>query len=95
MEPKLFNCTIGNFHKGSEVGRIHVSLPKVAGFPVFVEQKVGWIFVVLVQVVLNAASFFARDGNELFQLSFNEVNFVGVGEDVAGDGELGHGYFVG
>jgi DNA-binding transcriptional LysR family regulator len=35
----------------------HVDLPQLTGFPVLVKHKVGWVFVVLMQIVLQAALF--------------------------------------
>lgn len=68
----------------------HVRLPEVAGFPVLIKQKTGRILVVLMQIVLQATSFSASDGDELFQLGFHQGDLIGLGFDVGHDGEFRH-----
>jgi len=44
-------------------------LPQLAGFPVFVKHKVGWIFIDVMQIVLQAALYSTGDIDQLFELS--------------------------
>ena len=68
----------------------HVGLPQVPALPVFVEHEVGRIVVVLVQVVVDAALFGARDIYQFQQLGLDQVDHVRVGLDVGDDSEMGH-----
>lgn len=68
VENNFFNCAFGCRHIVLKVLVIHVGLPKFTGFPVFIEKKVGRVFVVLMQVVINTSFFSACDINQ-FQSS--------------------------
>jgi hypothetical protein len=45
----------------------HVRLPKFTGFPVLIKQEVSGVFIVLVQIVIDATLFGAGDINQLFK----------------------------
>ena len=72
------------------MGSIHVVLPEFTRFPVFVEQEVGGVLVVLMKIVLNAAFFRPRDRDQFLQLGFDQIDLVGIRKDVRNDGEFRH-----
>jgi hypothetical protein len=50
----------------------------------------GRIFVVLVQIVIDAALFGARYGDEFFELCLYQIDFVGLGLNIGDNGQLCH-----
>ena len=67
-----------------------MGLPQLATFPILIEQEVRRIFIVLMQVVIDAAFFGPSDVDQFEKLSLHQVDLVGVGFDVGNDGQLGH-----
>ncbi len=67
-----------------------MSLPKISAFPVFVENEMSRVIVVLVQVVVDATFFRPGDVDELGEFCFDKVDLAGVGFDVGDNGQLGH-----
>ncbi len=66
---------------------VHVVLPEFAGFPDFVEEEDGGVFIVLVKVVLNAAGFRESGGNEASEACFDAIDLIGFGFDLCDDDE--------
>lgn len=65
--------------------RTHMILPHLAGRPVFKEHEVGRVLIVLVQVVLNAASFKSGDVDQLFKFTLHQLDLTGFRFDVGND----------
>ena len=65
------------------MGSIHVCLPEFTRFPVLVEQEVGGVFVVLMEVVLDAPLFGARDRDQLLKLGLDQIDLIGIGAERA------------
>ena len=59
-----------------------------AGFPFFVEQEMGGILVILMQIVLNATFFAPRDRDQFFQFRFDQIDRIGMCLDVGNNGDL-------
>ncbi len=92
VEGDCFDSTLGGYHEISEMLVFHVLLPAFAGFPVFEEEKMGRVFFVLVEIVVEAAFLGASGLNEVQEFRFDQVNLIGLGVDIADDGEFGHGF---
>ena len=72
----------------------HVSEPMGFGFPYFVEEECGRIFVGLVEGVLDTAWIFAGRSDKVFEDSFKIIDAIGFGggngdNDVRGGGHGG------
>jgi hypothetical protein len=65
------------------------------GGPVFVEEKFSGVFRRLVQVVVEAAGFFARGGDEADESFLQFFCFAGFGLEGGDDGDSFHGGFFG
>jgi len=82
VQDKGLYSALSGGHVGGEMWRIHVSLPKFSAFPVFIEDKKAGVFVVFMQIVVDAALFCAGDVYQLFQLCFDERFFARCGGDL-------------
>ncbi len=64
---------------------VHVDLPELTRFPVFIEHEVSRVLIVLMAVVIDAARFRECRLDELEQLCFDKVDLVGLGVDICDD----------
>ena len=85
MEGEGCNRSIGRCHIVLQVLVVHVRLPEFTRFPVLVEQEMSRIFIVLVQIVTNAAIFRAGEFDKLFKFSLYQVNCVCFRFDICND----------
>lgn len=72
------------------MGTVGVVLPQFTRRPVFIEEKVRGVLVILVQVVLKAPVFRYRRRYEPLQLRQDEFLLARIGRDAGNDGEFGH-----
>jgi|GEM_PF-3429243 len=75
-------------HVVSQMLVAHVRLPQFACFLVLIEHKMRRVHFVLVQVVVDTASFRERRLNEFEKLWFHEVDLPRPSVDVGNDSEL-------
>ena len=61
VEGYVFDLAVASGLKRLDVVGFHVVLPELSGFPILIEEKVVGIFVILVEVVLEA-TFFLEGG---------------------------------
>lgn len=88
IDGEAFEGAVGGCDEIRQVFVVHVDLPEFAGFPVFIEHEVRGVVVVLVHVVVDAAFLRECRFDELFELCFHKVDFVGLGVDVGNDGKF-------
>ncbi len=74
MDPEFFHLAFGRCQIGGQVRIAHMGLPQFTGLPVFVEDEKSGVFIVLMEIVLNATGFGTGDGDQLQQLGFYEFN---------------------
>ena len=65
-------------------------LPQFAAGPVLDECEMSGILFVLMQIILNAARFPARNWHQLFKLGSDQINTIGFGRNIRHDCQICH-----
>jgi hypothetical protein len=87
MQRECLDGTLGCLHVSCQVWCIHVGLPELARFPVFVKHKIRRVGVVLMEVILNTTRFATRDRDQFFKLIFDQSSLCGIRLDVGNNVE--------